>query len=107
GWIHHRLSLGVRLVAWHTCSRARCTVGGSFHQRSDRYEGGRLMGIPWVVVLVTVGIIVLSAFFVIMEFALLGARRHRLEDAALTSRSARAALWGIDQLTVMMAAAQL
>ncbi|WP_022869693.1 CNNM domain-containing protein [Yaniella halotolerans] len=62
---------------------------------------------PWVVVLVTVGIIVLSAFFVIMEFALLGARRHRLEDAALTSRSARAALWGIDQLTVMMAAAQL
>ncbi|HIY85910.1 MAG TPA: hemolysin family protein [Candidatus Yaniella excrementavium] len=65
------------------------------------------MGNPWVVVLVTVGIIVLSAFFVIMEFALLGARRHRLEDAALTSRAARAALWGIDQLTVMMAAAQL
>lgn len=62
---------------------------------------------PWVVVLVTVAIIVVSAFFVIMEFALLGARRHRLEDAALTSRSARAALWGIDQLTVMMAAAQL
>lgn len=65
------------------------------------------MGNPWVVVLVTVGIIVLSAFFVIMEFALLGARRHRLEETALTSRSARAALWGIDRLTVMMAAAQL
>lgn len=62
---------------------------------------------PWIVLVATVGIIALSAFFVIIEFALLGARRHRLEDAATTSRGARAALRGVNELTIMLAGAQL
>lgn len=60
-----------------------------------------------VVVAVTALLIVLSAFFVIVEFALLGARRHRLEADAAHSRSARAALRGVNELTMMLAGAQL
>ncbi|MDH6236774.1 hemolysin family protein [Cryobacterium sp. CG_9.6] len=60
-----------------------------------------------VVVLVTTALIALSAFFVIIEFALLGARRHRLEATAATDRSARAALRGVNELTLMLAGAQL
>ncbi|GAA1183762.1 CNNM domain-containing protein [Nesterenkonia xinjiangensis] len=55
----------------------------------------------------TAVIIALSAFFVVVEFSLLAARRHRLEDKAQRSASARAAVRGLDQLTVMLAAAQL
>lgn len=62
---------------------------------------------PWIVILVTVAIIVLSALFVIMEFSLLGARRHRLEQEAETSRGARAAIRSMDELTIMLAGAQL
>lgn len=62
---------------------------------------------PVVVVVITVGLIVASAFFVIIEFALLGSRRHRLEVDAPRSASARAAIRGIDELTVMLAGAQL
>lgn len=62
---------------------------------------------PLIVVLVTALLIVLSAFFVVIEFALLGARRHRLEEEAPTSRSARAALRGVNELTIMLAGAQL
>ena len=47
------------------------------------------MSDPLVVTAVTVLLIVLSAFFVIVEFALLGARRHRLEAEAATNRAAR------------------
>ncbi|MGD8199670.1 CNNM domain-containing protein [Ornithinimicrobium sp. W1679] len=65
------------------------------------------MNDPLVVLLVTALLIVLSAFFVIIEFALLGARRHRLEAEAATSRSARAALKGVNELTLMLAGAQL
>ncbi len=61
----------------------------------------------WVVVPVTIGLIVLSAFFVIIEFALIGARRHRLEQDAADSAAARAALRGMNELTVMLAGAQL
>jgi len=60
-----------------------------------------------VVLLATIALIALSAFFVIIEFALLGARRHRLEETAATSRSARAALRGVNELTLMLAGAQL
>jgi CBS domain containing-hemolysin-like protein len=60
-----------------------------------------------IVALVTVALIAASAFFVIIEFALLGARRHRLEELAPNSRSARAALRGMNDLTVMLAGAQL
>ena len=65
------------------------------------------MSDPLVVTAVTVLLIVLSAFFVIVEFALLGARRHRLEAEAATNRAARAALRGINELTIMLAGAQL
>lgn len=65
------------------------------------------MNDPLIVILVTVALIVLSAFFVIIEFALLGARRHRLEELAGSSRSARAALRGMNDLTLMLAGAQL
>lgn len=65
------------------------------------------MSSPWVVLAATVVIIALSAFFVAVEFALLGARRHRLEDAAPTSRSARAALRSSAELTLLLAGSQL
>ncbi|NLG55440.1 MAG: HlyC/CorC family transporter [Rhodococcus sp.] len=65
------------------------------------------MSNPWVVVLVTVGLIAASAFFVAVEFALIAARRHRLEDAAPNSRSARAALRSASELSVLLAGSQL
>lgn len=65
------------------------------------------MNDPLIVIAATAALIVLSAFFVIIEFALLGARRHRLEEMASTSRSARAALRGMNDLTLMLAGAQL
>jgi CBS domain containing-hemolysin-like protein len=65
------------------------------------------MSNPWVVVAATVAIIALSAFFVAVEFALLAAKRHRLEDAAPNSRSARAALRSASELTVLLAGSQL
>lgn len=61
----------------------------------------------WMVSLITAALIVASAFFVIVEFALLAARRHRLEEEAERSASARAALRGMNELTVMLAFAQL
>ena len=66
-----------------------------------------MMSDPLTVTLVTVALIALSALFVIVEFALLGARRHRLEELAPTKRSARAALRGMNDLTLMLAGAQL
>ncbi|UAK37288.1 hemolysin family protein [Gordonia bronchialis] len=65
------------------------------------------MSNPWVVALVTVVLIAASAFFVAVEFALIAARRHRIEDAAATSRSARAALRSASELSVLLAGSQL
>jgi len=62
---------------------------------------------PLLVTLITIALIALTAFFVVIEFALLGARRHRLEERAAQSRSARAALRGMNELTLMLAGAQL
>ena len=59
------------------------------------------------VTLITAALIVLSALFVIVEFALLGARRSRLEAEAEHSPSARAALRSMNELTIMLAGAQL
>nr|WP_218868722.1 hemolysin family protein [Pseudoclavibacter chungangensis] len=56
---------------------------------------------------ITALLIVLSAFFVAVEFALLAAKRHRLEEAAATSRAARAALRSSAELTVLLAGSQL
>ncbi|WP_285026944.1 CNNM domain-containing protein [Plantibacter sp. ME-Dv--P-122b] len=61
----------------------------------------------WLVTIITVALIIASAFFVIVEFALLAARRHRLEVEANRSSAARAALRGMNELTVMLAFAQL
>lgn len=65
------------------------------------------MSNPWVVLVATVVLIAASAFFVAVEFALIAARRHRLEDAAPTSRSARAALRSASELSVLLAGSQL
>lgn len=62
---------------------------------------------PWVVLPLTAMIVALSAFFVAVEFALIAAKRHRLEDAAATSRSARAALRSASELTLLLAGSQL
>jgi CBS domain containing-hemolysin-like protein len=62
---------------------------------------------PLVVVPVTVLLVALSAFFVAVEFAALAAKRHRLEEAAPTSRSARAALRNSSELTLVLAGSQL
>ncbi|NKS41017.1 DUF21 domain-containing protein [Rhodococcus hoagii] len=65
------------------------------------------MSNPWIVLAVTVLLIAASAFFVAVEFALIAARRHRLEDAAPNSRSARAALRSASELSVLLAGSQL
>ncbi|MBS9372512.1 hemolysin family protein [Rhodococcus sp. B50] len=65
------------------------------------------MSNPVVVAAVTIGLIAASAFFVAVEFALIAARRHRLEDAAASSRSARAALRSASELSVLLAGSQL
>ncbi|WP_370333727.1 hemolysin family protein [Mycolicibacterium hippocampi] len=65
------------------------------------------MSSPWVVAVITVALIGSSAFFVAVEFALIAARRSRLEDAAVTSASARAALRSASELSLLLAGAQL
>ena len=65
------------------------------------------MNDPLIVTIATVALIALSGLFVVIEFALLGARRHRLEELAVNSPSARAALRGMNDLTLMLAGAQL
>ena len=65
------------------------------------------MSSPWVVVTATVVVVALSAFFVAVEFAALAAKRHRLEEAAPTSRAARAALRNSSELTLLLAGSQL
>lgn len=65
------------------------------------------MGSPWTIVAITAALIGSSAFFVAVEFALIAARRSRLEDAAATSASARAALRSASELSVLLAGAQL
>lgn len=62
---------------------------------------------PLIVAVVTVVLIAASAFFVAVEFALIAARRHRLEDAAPRSASARAALRSASELSVLLAGSQL
>ena len=65
------------------------------------------MSNPWVVFVVTFGLIAVSAFFVAVEFALLAARRHRLEEAAERSTPARYALRSTRELSVLLAGSQL
>ncbi|WP_031464977.1 hemolysin family protein [Sciscionella sediminilitoris] len=60
-----------------------------------------------VAVSISVALIVLSAFFVAVEFALVAARRHRLEEAADTSIAARMALRSARELSLLLAGSQL
>ncbi|NQU36708.1 MAG: HlyC/CorC family transporter [Actinobacteria bacterium] len=62
---------------------------------------------PLTVVILTILIIAASAFFVAVEFSLLAAKRHRLEDSAMSSRAARAALRSSSELTLLLAGSQL
>lgn len=56
---------------------------------------------------ITAALVALSAFFVAIEFALVAARRYRLEEAAATSASARAALKSAQDLSLLLAGSQL
>ena len=58
-------------------------------------------------ILVSITLIALSAFFVAIEFALVAARRYRLEEAAQNSASARAALRSARDLSLLLAGSQL
>ncbi|MCK9868739.1 hemolysin family protein [Nocardiopsis dassonvillei] len=61
----------------------------------------------WVALTLTAVIIALSAFFVAIEFALVAARRYRLEEAAESSASARAAVRSARDLSLLLAGSQL
>ncbi|MDX8054264.1 hemolysin family protein [Lentzea sp. BCCO 10_0798] len=58
-------------------------------------------------IVISVVLLALNGFFVAAEFALIAAKRHRLEQAAETSRAARAAVAGVRELSLMLAGAQL
>ena len=61
-----------------------------------------------VALLISVLLLILNGFFVSAEFALVASKRHRLEQAAAKgSRSARAAIAGVSELSLMLAGAQL
>lgn len=65
------------------------------------------MSIP-LALAATALLLVVNAFFVAAEFALLAARRHRLEQLVdERRRGAKAALAGVRELSLMLAAAQL
>src|SRR5215207_4014210 len=56
---------------------------------------------------ITVALVAASAFFVAIEFALVAARRYRLEEAAQDSAAARAALKSATELSLLLAGSQL
>ncbi|MDT0309846.1 hemolysin family protein [Streptomyces sp. DSM 44917] len=63
---------------------------------------------PQAAILVTAGLLVGSGFFVAAEFALVAAKRHRMEQAvAEGARGAKAALAGMHELSLMLAGSQL
>jgi len=61
----------------------------------------------WGLIAVVVLLLALSAFFVAAEFSLISARRTILEPWAVTSSRARATLRAMENVSVMMACAQL
>ncbi|MGZ0148300.1 hemolysin family protein [Kribbella sp. WER1] len=65
------------------------------------------MSTTWALI-ISVVLLALNGFFVAAEFALVASKRHRLEElAASGSRSARAAIAGVSELSLMLAGAQL
>lgn len=57
--------------------------------------------------LVGLALLAANAFFVGAEFAIMSARRSRIEPLASSSRRARTVLWAMEHATLMMACAQL
>ena len=94
----------VLAVENHVPSRLRLTMSDAATE-DDRQEQTAMSGLS--VTIWTIVIIALSAFFVAVEFALMAAKRHRLEDAAVTSRAARAALRNSAELSLLLAGSQL
>jgi CBS domain containing-hemolysin-like protein len=64
-----------------------------------------MTGLPALAV--AIALVGSSAFFVAVEFALVAARTHRLEEAARTSAAARAALRSARELSLLLAGSQL
>src|SRR3954454_5150432 len=61
---------------------------------------GLLMGV--------IGLLLVNAFFVGSEFAIISARRSSIEPRALAgSRSAKTVLWAMEHVSLMLACAQL
>jgi CBS domain containing-hemolysin-like protein len=63
--------------------------------------------VSWVEIVVSIVLIAASAFFVAIEFALVAARKYRLEEMADTSASARAALRSAKDISLLLAGSQL
>jgi CBS domain containing-hemolysin-like protein len=63
--------------------------------------------VSWLEIVVSILLIAASAFFVAVEFALVAARRYRLEEKADTSASARAALRSAKDISLLLAGSQL
>lgn len=61
----------------------------------------------WLALALTALFVGMSGFFVAVQFSLVAARRHRLEEAAERSVAARAALRGVKDLSLLLAGAQL
>lgn len=61
----------------------------------------------WVLLLVVILLLSLSAFFVAAEFALISARRTVIEPRAVSSARARTTLRAMEDVSTMMACAQL
>ncbi len=61
----------------------------------------------WLLLLLVVVLLALSAFFVAAEFSLIAARRTVVEPLAVTSSRARMTLRAMEDVSVMMACAQL
>lgn len=63
---------------------------------------------PGTALVISIILLVLNAFFVAAEFAIVAAKRHRLEErAANGSRAAKAAVSASKELSLMLAGAQL
>jgi CBS domain containing-hemolysin-like protein len=62
---------------------------------------------PWLLVLVSVLLLFASAFFVAAEFSLVSSRRSVIEPQAVNSKRARSTLKAMEEVSLMMACAQL
>lgn len=62
----------------------------------------------WAAIALTVGLLIINAFFVGAEFAVMAARRSRLEPLADSgSKAAKTVIWALENVTLMLATCQL